>query len=109
MKVEASIGSSNPTPGSYAYSSDGSTASLEGITMTAKTESDGTSYFISSGTASNSAGIKITPSQTVNSANIFYGRSMVHQLETFLTNSLTSSGILTKISIKCRYKVKRFE
>ncbi|MAQ06777.1 MAG: hypothetical protein CMN50_03645 [SAR116 cluster bacterium] len=96
LKVEASIGSSNPTPGSYSYSSDGSTASLEGIGMTAKTESDGTSYFISSGTASNSAGIKITPSQTVNSANIFYGRSMVHQLETFLTNSLTSSGILTK-------------
>ena len=29
LKVEPSIGSSNPTPGSYAYSSDGSTASLK--------------------------------------------------------------------------------
>jgi len=96
LKVEASIGTSDPTPGSYVYSSDGSTASLEGIAMTAKTETDGTSYFLSSGTAPDSKGIKITPSQTVNSANIFYGRSMVQQLETYLKNSLTSSGILTK-------------
>ncbi len=96
LKVEESIGTSDPTPGSYSYSSDGSTASLEGIAMTAKTETDGTSYFISSGTATNSAGIKITPSQTVNSANIFYGRSMVHQLESYLKTSLATSGVLTK-------------
>ena len=39
--------------------------------MTTITPTDGTSYFLSSGTAVNTGGIKITPSQTVNSANIF--------------------------------------
>ena len=96
LKVEKSIGTSDPTPGKYTFAYDGSTATLDGTAMTTITPTDGTGYFLSSGTAVNTGGIKITPSQTVNSANIFYGRSMIHQLEKYLSSTISTSGTLTK-------------
>lgn len=96
LKVEKSIGTSDPTPGKYTFAYDGSTATLDGTAMTTITPTDGTSYFLSSGTAVNTGGIKITPSQTVNSANIFYGRSMIDQLEKYLSSTISTSGSLTK-------------
>ena len=179
LKIENSIGSSNPTPGSYTYksrtiettlSSDASyaatqtlnvtdstgiqigdfvtgsgipskttvtdisgstitlsnsfsssntsissgtsisfsTAFLDGIAMTSNTGSDGISFFVSSGTAVDTAGVKITPSQGVNGANVFLGKSLLDQLSEYLSTSLTTSGIVNKAKSDANSRLSDF-
>ncbi len=64
--------------------------------MVSATSSDGTNYFLSSSTAENTAGIKITQSQTVNSAFLYFGKSLIDEIGDYLTESLSTNGILTK-------------
>ena len=96
LKVESSASTSNPTPGTYSYISDGSSATLAGSSMTATTDSSGSSYFLSNGLSSTIRGIKITEAQSVSSAFVYIGKSLVDQLSTYLTNTLKSTGNLTK-------------
>jgi len=96
LKVEASSATSNPTAGQYSYQSDGSSATLDGSSMTSTTDSSGNSYFLSNGLSQNTRGIKITENQTVPSAYIYYGKSLVDQISDYLENTLKASGDLRK-------------
>jgi len=96
LKVEKSSATSNPTPGTYSYISDGSSATLNAFSMTAKTDSSGNSYFLSNSNAVDTRGIKITESQTVSNAFVFYGKSLVDTMSEYLENTLKTSGDLSK-------------
>jgi len=97
LKAEKSAAGSEPKPGAYSYqSTDATTATLDGTSMISATSSDGTNYFLSSSSAENTAGIKITQSQTVNSAFLYFGKSLIDEIGDYLTESLSSNGILTK-------------
>ena len=87
---------SKPLSGTYSFRFDSgsSTAFLDGRTMTSGTDSDGNTFYAS--TIGDSKGIKITPSQTVTSANIFYGKSLVEKLDSYVTKLLSVSGELTQ-------------
>ena len=96
LKVDKSSATSNPTPGTYSYISDGSSATLNAFSMTAKTDSSGNSYFLSNSNAVDTRGIKITESQTVSNAFVFYGKSLVDTMSEYLENTLKTSGDLSK-------------
>ena len=97
LKAEKSAAGSEPKPGSYSYqSSNATTATLDGTSMVSATSSDGTNYFLSSSSAENTAGIKITQSQTVNSAFLYFGKSLIDEIGDYLTEALSTNGILTK-------------
>ena len=71
--------------------------------MTSKTGTDDISFFVSSGNSQDIAGIKITPSQHVSNAFVRYGKSLVQTLSEYLETSLSSSGILNKITNKSKF------
>jgi flagellar hook-associated protein 2 len=96
LKVEASSATSRPTPGKYSYQSDGSSATLDGSSMTSSIDSSGNSYFLSNGLTKNTRGIKITENQAVSSAYVYYGESLVDQISEYLDNTLNASGKLTE-------------
>ena len=97
IKAEKSVATSNPTPGAYSFqSSDATTATLDGTSMTASTETNGTKYFLSSSNAENTSGIKITQSEIVTSAYLFFGKSLIDEIGGFLTDTLAASGSLAK-------------
>ena len=97
IKAEKSAAGSTPKPGAYSYqSTDSTTATLDGTSMISATNADGTNYFLSSSAAENTSGIKITQSQTVNSAFLYFGKSLIDQIGDYLTDSLSTNGILTK-------------
>jgi flagellar hook-associated protein 2 len=96
LKVEGSSANSSPTPGKYSYINDGSTVKLDGIAMTSATDSSGNTYYVSSGIAENTGGIKITESETVSSAYVYYGKSLIDQLTEYIDLSLSSKGTLKK-------------
>lgn len=98
LKVESSIpgSSSRPTPGSYSYTSTNSTsATLDGTTMTAGTLSTGEAYFDSS-SLGDTKGIRISQSQVVSGAIVRYGISLIDQLNSYVDTVTSSSGDLTK-------------
>jgi flagellar hook-associated protein 2 len=97
IKAEKSIASSEPKPGAYGFqSTDSTTASLDGTSMISATATDGTKYFLSSSAAENTSGIKITQSETVSSAYLYYGKSLIDQIGDYLTDTLSASGSLAK-------------
>tara|TARA_B100001248_G_C27259631_1_gene397822 strand:+ start:6 stop:719 length:714 start_codon:yes stop_codon:yes gene_type:complete len=100
--------SSSSTSISSGTSISFSTAFLDGIAMSSNTGSDGISFFVSSGTAVNTAGVKITPSQGVNGANVFLGKSLLDQLSEYLSTSLTTSGIVNKAKSDANSRLSDF-
>ena len=96
LKVEGSTATSSPTPGKYSYINDGSTVKLDGSEMTSVTDASGNTYYVSSAIAENTAGIKITESETVSSAFVYFGKSLIDQLTEYIDFSLSSSGTLKK-------------
>ena len=81
---------------------------LDGASLSSITDSDGTSYFVTSGNAPNTSGIKITESQSVSAATIFYGRSLVQELDEFLESSLKSSGLINSGKLEINSKLNEF-
>ena len=81
---------------------------LDGTSLTSITDSEGTSYFVTSGNAPNTSGIKITESQSVSAATIFYGRSLVQELDEFLESSLKSSGLINSGKLEINSKLNEF-
>ena len=176
LKVEASTGTSNPTPGSYIYNSitndtslgssatpsstqnivvadatgievgdfvvgselaSGTTVTaisgttitlsaplnnamdtggsiqfkrgtLDGLELSSITDNDGNSFFVSSGNAQNTSGIKISETQPVTTANVFYGRSLVDELDQFLESALKSSGLITSGKFEINSQLDEF-
>lgn len=81
-------------PGTYAWTFDSSNnaATLGGSTLTSSTDSDGnTVYGPTTGTL---LGVSVTPSQTVASANVFIGKSLVDTLTDFVEETIQSAGDL---------------
>ncbi len=88
----------DPTAGVYAFAqSTGSppTATLEGSASGISTYNAASAPFYTS-TATNTKGLKITPSTTddISSANIFVGTSLLDQISTYIDTILASSGDL---------------
>ena len=82
--------------------------SLDGTGLSSITDSEGNSYFVTDGNAPNTAGIKITESQSVSAATIFYGRSLVQELDEFLESSLKSSGLINSGKLEINSKLNEF-
>lgn len=85
-----------PTPGSYSYTSTNSTsATLAGSSMTAGTDALGTAYFVS-GSSGDTKGIRIVQSQIVPNASVYFGISLIDQLSSYIDTTIGTSGDLTK-------------
>ena len=61
-----------------------------------------------SGNAENTSGIKISELQSVSAATIFYGRSLVQELDEFLESSLKSSGLINSGKLEINSKLNEF-
>ncbi len=83
-------------------------ATLDGAQMTSQTGTDNIPYFVSSGSAADTGGIKITPTQTVNDAFVFYGKSVVQKLSEFIESALASSGIVNKAKTDANSQLTEF-
>ena len=82
--------------------------SLDGTSLSSVTDSEGNSYFVTSGNAPSTSGIKITELQSVSAATIFYGRSLVQELDEFLESSLKSSGLINSGKLEINSKLNEF-
>ena len=97
-----------PKPGKYSFVFDtgNSVAKLDGITMTSGTNTDGSTFYAS--TVGDASGFKITPSQTVENANIFYGESLVEKLSSYTSKILSVSGELASKKIEINDDIATF-
>ena len=97
-----------PKPGKYSFVFDtgNSVAKLDGITMTSGTNTDGSTFYAS--TVGDASGFKITPSQTVENANIFYGESLVEKLSSYTSKILSVSGELASKKIEINDDIASF-
>ena len=84
------------------------TGTLDGLALSSITDSDNKSSFVTDGNAQNTAGIKISQSQPVNSATIFYGRSLVQELDEFLESSLRSTGLINSGKLEINSKLSEY-
>ena len=83
-------------------------ATLDGLDMSAITDKDGNSFFVSDGLAQNTSGFKITELQSVSAATIFYGRSLVDELDQFLESTLKSTGLISSGKSEINSKLDEF-
>ena len=95
LNVTASVSTADPKPGAYGFVYDSSTAKLDGSEMTAGTDADGNTYYLSKAT-SDLGGIKVQPSQTVSSGYVYYGRSLIDTLSSYIDTALSATGIIAK-------------
>ena len=97
-----------PKPGKYSFVFDtgNSVAKLDGIAMTSGTNADGSTFYAS--TLGDASGFKITPSQTVENANIFYGESLVEKLTRYTSKILSVSGELASKKIEINDDIANF-
>ena len=97
-----------PKPGKYSFvfDTENSVAKLDGIAMTSGTNTDGSTFYAS--TLGDASGFKITPSQTVENANIFYGESLVEKLSTYASKILSVSGDLASKKIEINDDIATF-
>ena len=85
-EVEVTTIGSSTLPGSYAITKSGSNYLIDGVNLSA----DGTKYTSGSG---NSSGMIINiASSDVSSANIYFGKSLMTQVDTSLSNFLAYNG-----------------
>ena len=97
-----------PKPGKYSFvfDTENSVAKLDGIAMTSGTNTDGSTFYAS--TLGDASGFKITPSQTVENANIFYGESLVEKLTSYTSKILSVSGELASKKIEINDDIATF-
>ncbi len=83
------------TPGTYAwtFNSSSSAATLGGTTLTSGTDADGNTFYAP--TTGTLLGVSVTPSQTVASANVFIGKSLVDTLSDYIDETIKSAGDLS--------------
>ena len=95
LEVE-SLSDTPPVPGRYSwiFNSGSSTATLAGYTMTSGTNTEDLSTFYAA-TNGDVNGIKITPSQNVDTAFVYYGRSLVDKLNEYMASILSATGDLS--------------
>ena len=88
------------------FDTGNSVAKLDGIAMTSGTNADGSTFYAS--TLGDASGFKITPSQTVENANIFYGESLVEKLTSYTSKILSVSGELASKKIEINDDIATF-
>ena len=81
---------------------------LNGLDLSSVTDSSGKSFFVTDGNAENISGIKISEMQSVSSATVFYGRSLVQGLDQFLENALKSSGLINSGKFEINAKLVEY-
>jgi flagellar hook-associated protein 2 len=82
------------TAGSYAWVGNSSPPTIEGVDTSTVTDTTLGTGYLSAG--SNTPGVKVFPSTTVNSANIFIGKSLMDQMADYIDGVIASSGDLEK-------------
>ena len=85
-----------------------SRGTLDGLSLSSITDSDGNSHFVSDGNATNTSGIKLTETQSIVAANVFYGKSLVEELDEFLNSSLKSTGLINSGKLEINSKLSEF-
>ena len=108
LTVESSTGTSTPTPGGYSFSFDGSTAVLNGGTMTSGTDSDGDTFYLSASSPTDTAGIRIYQKQSVDNAIVYYGKSLVQSISDYVDKVIKTSGTLTKAQTNANTELSEF-
>ena len=108
LTVESSTGTSTPTPGGYSFSFDGSTAVLNGGTMTSGTDSDGDTFYLSPSSPTDTAGIRIYQKQSVDNAIVYYGKSLVQSISDYVDKVIKTSGTLTKAQTNANTELSEF-
>ncbi len=83
-------------------------ATLDGGNLSSFTDSNGNSFFLTDGKATNTAGIKISETQSVDFATIFYGKSLVDELDEFLDSSLKASGLINSGKFEINSRIDEF-
>ena len=80
------------TPGTYAWAFNSGTgaATLGGTTLGTSTDSDGNTVYAP--TSGDLLGVSITPSQSVATANIFIGKSLIDTLSDYIDETIKSAG-----------------
>lgn len=83
------------TPGTYAwtFNSGTSLATLGGTTLGTSTDSDGNTIYAP--TSGDLLGVSVTPSQSVATANIFIGKSLIDTLSDYIDETIKSAGDLS--------------
>ena len=91
-----SLSDTPPVPGRYSwiFNSGTSTATLAGFTLTSGTNTDLSTYYAA--TNGDVLGVKVTPSQTVDTAFVYYGESLIDKLNRYTQSILSSTGDITK-------------
>jgi flagellar hook-associated protein 2 len=101
-EVEVTTVGTSTLPGSYAITKSGSDYLIDGVTMSAS----GTAYTSGSG---NSSGMIVNiASSDVSSANIYFGKSLMTQIDTSLTNFLAFNGDINNRITNLNEKLSEF-
>jgi len=101
-EVEVTTVGTATLPGSYAITKSGSDYLIDGVTMSAS----GTAYTSGSG-ASSGMTVNIA-SSNVSSANIYFGKSLMTQVDTSLTNFLAFNGDINNRITNLNQKLSEF-
>ena len=102
-EVEVTTIGSSTLPGSYAITKSGSNYLIDGVNLSA----DGTKYTSGSG---NSSGMIINiASSDVSSANIYFGKSLMTQVDTSLSNFLAYNGDINNRITNLSEKLSDFD
>lgn len=83
------------TPGTYAwtFNSDTGAATLGGTALGTSSDSDGNTIYAP--TSGDLLGVSVTPSQSVATANIFIGKSLIDTLSDYIDETIKSAGDLS--------------
>ena len=100
MKVSHESEILQPKGGVYNFvgESNGNSASLNGVSLSGSTLSDGTKKYTA--TSGDGTGLRFQVPGTVSSATVYYGESFFSKLETYVKDLVSSTGVLAKSELK---------
>ena len=82
--------------------------SLDGQSLSSITDSEGNAYFVADGNATKISGIKLSETQSIDGANVFYGKSLVEELDEFLNSTLKSTGLINSGKLEINSRLSEF-
>ena len=98
-----------PKGGVYSFvgESNGGSASLNGVSLSGSTLSDGSKKYTA--TSGDGIGLRIEVPSTVSSATVYYGESFFSKLESYLKDVVSSTGVLAKSELKASDSISEYK
>ena len=98
-----------PKGGVYSFvgESNGGSASLNGVSLSGSTLSDGSKKYTA--ISGDGIGLRIEVPSTVSSATIYYGESFFSKLESYLKDVVSSTGVLAKSELKASDSISEYK